>query len=85
MTITVNKDASDLIKALSGKENTLTIASRYDYGIETEVYMTLGIKYLHTNNKYLKKRIIDYLCEINFHSSHEALKKNSFYDYVKAF
>lgn len=85
MTIAVNKDASNLIKALSGKENTGAIARRYDFGIETEAYMTLGIKYLHTNNKYLKKRIIDYLCEINFHSSNEALKKNNFYDYVKAY
>lgn len=85
MTITINNNTAKLLKELQGDKNTFEIAASNDYGIDTETYMTLGIKYLHTRDKHLKQRIIDYLCEINFHSSHEALENNDFYQYLKAY
>lgn len=68
MTITVEKDAARLINDLKGNEPTSQFASSFDFAIDTETYMVLGLKYIHTNNKHLKQRILDYLTEINFHS-----------------
>lgn len=85
MTIELSKDTQKLLKELQGNKGILEIAAGFDFGIDTETYAAIGLVYMHTDDSRLKDRIINYLCEINFHSSHEALENNDFYTYYKAY
>ena len=87
MTIAIENEAAELLAALKGKQSIVEAAAANDYGIDAETYVALGLKYYHTNDKHLKQRILDYLTEINYHTSREALEnsKTDLFEYVKAY
>lgn len=76
MEIKLDEQQERFFNELKSNKPIQAVAGEYDWGITTNQYMLMGLAYMQHKNDRLGKRILDYLCECNFHSSHEALEKS---------
>lgn len=88
MEIKLNEQQEQFFNDLESSKPIQVVAGAYGWGITTDQYMLLGLAYMQHKGDRLSKRILDYLCECNFHSSHEALENadgSDLYEYLKAY
>lgn len=88
MGIKINSEQEEFFNYLESDRTIQEVARLYDWSITADRYALLGLVYMQNKNNRLGKRILDYLCECNFHTSHEALENTDgtdLHDYLKAY
>ncbi len=88
MEIKLDEQQKQFFNDLESNKPIQAVAGANDWAITTDQYMLMGLAYMQHKDDRLGKRILDYLCECNFHSSHEALENadgTDLYEYLKAY
>lgn len=88
MEIKLDEQQEQFFDDLESNKPIQAVAGVNDWAITTDQYMLMGLAYMQHKGDRLGKRILDYLCECNFHSSHEALEDadgTDLYEYLKAY